>query len=58
MSEMTYSLIGRKDGESSLFLRISLHLLMASNKRKVSPTLNRVDKHLAISLRVGGPLLL
>lgn len=52
---MTYSLVGRKLGESSLFLRMSLHLLTVSKRRNVSPTENSVDKQLASSFRVGGP---
>lgn len=52
---VTHSRVGRKLGESSLFLRISLHLLTVSNRRKVSPTLNSVARQRAISLRVGGP---
>jgi hypothetical protein len=51
----THSRVGRKLGESSLFLRISLHLLTVSKSRKVSPTLNSVARQRAISLRVGGP---
>jgi hypothetical protein len=51
----THSRVGRKLGESSLFLRTSLHLLTVSKRRKVSPTLNRVARQRAISLRVGGP---
>lgn len=52
---ITHSRVGRKLGESSLFLRISLHLLTVSKRRKVSPTLNSVARQRAISLRVGGP---
>lgn len=50
-----HNFVGRKLGESSLFLRMSLHLLTVSKRRKVSPTLNKVAKHRAMSLRVGGP---
>lgn len=52
---MTYNFVGRKLGESSLFLRMSLHLFTVSNNRKVSPTENSVDKQLANNFRVGGP---
>lgn len=52
---MTYSLVGKKLGESSLFFNMSLHLLTVSNKRNVSPTEKSVDRQLANSLRVGGP---
>lgn len=51
----THNFVGRKLGESSLFLRMSLHLLTVSNNRKVSPTENSVDRQLANSFRVGGP---
>lgn len=51
----TYNFVGRKLGESSLFLRMSLHLLTVSKSRNVSPTENRVDKQLASNFRVGGP---
>lgn len=51
----THSFVGRKLGESSLFLRISLHLFTVSKSRKVSPTEKRVAKQAAISFRVGGP---
>lgn len=51
----TYNLVGRKLGESSLFLRMSLHLFTVSNNRNVSPTENSVDRQLASSFRVGGP---
>lgn len=51
----TYSLVGKKLGESSLFLRISLHLLTVSKSKNVSPTENKVARHLAISFLVGGP---
>lgn len=50
-----HSLVERKLGESSLLRRMSLHLLTVSKSRKVSPTLNRVAKQRATSLRVGGP---
>lgn len=52
---VTHNFVGRKLGESSLFLRMSLHLLTVSNNRKVSPTENRVERQLASSFRVGGP---
>lgn len=52
---VTYSLVGRKLGESSLFFRMSLHLLTVSKSRNVSPTENRVAKHWAMSFLVGGP---
>lgn len=51
----TYNLVGRKLGESSLFLRMSLHLFTVSKRRNVSPTENSVDKQLASNFRVGGP---
>lgn len=51
----TYNFVGRKLGESSLFLRISLHLLTVSKSKNVSPTLNKVARHLAMRRRVGGP---
>ena len=41
------SLQGRYEGESSLDLSRSLTLLTVSNRRKVSPTLNRVAMHWA-----------
>lgn len=50
-----YSFVGKKLGESSLFFKISLHLLTVSNNRKVSPTENNVAKQLAINFLVGGP---
>ncbi len=53
--KITYSLVGRKLGESSLVRMISLHLLMVSNSEKVSPTLKMVARQRASSLRVGGP---
>lgn len=52
---ITYNLVGRKLGESSLFLRISLHLFTESNNKNVSPTLNKVAKFFAINLRAIGP---
>ena len=42
------SLQGRYEGESSLDLSRSLTLLTVSNRRKVSPTLNRVAMHWAV----------
>ena len=42
------SLMERKLGESSLFLSRSLHWLMLSNRRYVSPTVNKFVRHLAI----------
>ena len=51
----THNFVGRKLGESSLFFKMSLHLLTVSKSRNVSPTLNSVAKHRAISLLVGGP---
>lgn len=50
-----HSFVGKKLGESSLFLKISLHLLTVSKSRNVSPTLNKVARHLAMRRRVGGP---
>lgn len=50
-----YNFVGRKLGESSLFFKMSLHLFTVSNSKNVSPTLNNVARHRAISLRVGGP---
>ena len=41
------SLQGRYEGESSLDFSRSLTLLTVSNRRKVSPTLNRVAMHWA-----------
>lgn len=38
-----------------MFLRRSLHRLMVSKRRKVSPTLKSVDRHCAMRIRVGGP---
>ena len=46
----------RKLGESSLFFSRSLHWLMLSNKRYVSPTVNRFVKHLAIRFLEAGPI--
>lgn len=51
----THNFVGKKLGESSLFLRMSLHLLTVSNNRNVSPTENSVERQLASSFRVGGP---
>lgn len=51
----TYNLTGKKLGESSLFLMISLHLLIVSNNKEASPTLNKVAKQRPISFLVGGP---
>lgn len=51
----THSFVGRKLGESSLFFKISLHLLTVSKSKNVSPTLKRVARHRAIKRRVGGP---
>lgn len=55
LAYFTYNFVGKKLGESSLFFRMSLHLLTVSNRRNVSPTLNKVARHLAIRRRVGGP---
>lgn len=55
VEKKSYNLVGKKLGESSLFFKMSLHLLTVSNSKNVSPTENNVDKQLAKSLRVGGP---
>lgn len=55
MNDKTYSFVGKKLGESSLFFSMSLHLLTVSNNKKVSPTENSVAKQLAINFLVGGP---
>lgn len=52
---INYNFVGKKLGESSLFLKMSLHLLTVSKSKNVSPTLNRVARHRAIRRRVGGP---
>lgn len=52
---ITYSFVVKKLGESSLFFRMSLHLLTVSNNKNVSPTENNVARHRAINLLVGGP---
>lgn len=51
----TYSFVERYVKESSFIRNISLHLLTVSKRRKVSPTLNKVAKHFAINILVGGP---
>ena len=52
------SLQGRYEGESSLDLSRSLNLLTVSNRRKVSPTLNRVAMHWAVKAEMYlGPIL-
>lgn len=45
----------RNPAESSLFFNMSFNLLIVSNRRKASPTLNRVAKHWPINCRIGGP---
>lgn len=47
--------MGKKLGESSLFLIMSLHLLIESNNKEASPTLKSVAKTRPISFLVGGP---
>jgi hypothetical protein len=51
----TYNLVIRKLGESSLFFKISFNLLIVSNRRNASPTLNIVAKQFPIIIRIGGP---
>lgn len=51
----TYNFVERYVKESSFIRNISLHLLTVSKRRNVSPTLNKVAKHFAINILVGGP---
>lgn len=51
----TYNFVERYVKESSFIRNMSLHLLTVSKRRNVSPTLNKVAKHLAINILVGGP---
>jgi hypothetical protein len=55
MKNKTYSLVGRKLGESSLFFMMSLHFPIVSNKSNESPTTKSVAKFLANNFLVGGP---
>lgn len=52
---MSYSLVGRPDGESSLLRMMSLHLSTNRLLGRGSPRRYRRDKQWASSQRVGGP---